>query len=80
MRLLDYGVGEEFKGNIEKSLKWLLKNKFSPDHPDKNLAGATINIRTRRKKGKIWMTNRDIGTSFALRFLNEYYNRTYGEK
>lgn len=77
MRLLEYGVGEEFKGNIEKSLTWLLKNQFSADHPDENLAGATINIRTRRKKGKVWMVNRDIGTSFALRFLTGYYQRNF---
>ncbi len=73
MRLVKYGVGDEFKENIEKSLHWLLKNKFSKDHPDKNLAGATINTRMRRKKGKIWLTNRDIGTSFALRFFTDYY-------
>ncbi len=80
MRLVDYGVGDEFKSNIEKSLTWILKNKFSANHPDENLAGATINIRTRRKKGKVWMVNRDIGTSFALRFLTEYYKRNYDEK
>jgi uncharacterized protein YyaL (SSP411 family) len=73
LRLSQYVYEDEFKGNIQKSLDWLLKNRFSQDHPDKNLAGATINIRTRRKKGKIWMTNRDIGTSFALRFLADYY-------
>jgi hypothetical protein len=50
-------------------------NRFSEDHPDKNIAGATINLRTRRKKGKIWITNRDVGTSFALRFLTDYYQQ-----
>jgi rhamnogalacturonyl hydrolase YesR len=73
MRLAKYGAGEEFKKNIEKSLHWLLKNRYSSDHPDKNLAGATINTRMRRKKGKIWLTNRDIGTSFSLRFFADYY-------
>jgi rhamnogalacturonyl hydrolase YesR len=74
LRLLKYGEGDMFKKNIEKSLNWLLKNRFADDHPDPNLAGAFINIRTRHKKEKIWMTNRDIGTSFALRFLSDYYN------
>ena len=73
LHLAKLGYHNEFNQNITKSLNWILKNRFAEDHPDKNLAGATINIRTRRKKGKIWMTNRDIGTSFALRFLVEYY-------
>jgi len=77
LRLLQYGVGQEFTDNIEKSINWILKNKFSSEHPDKNLAGATINLRTRRKKGKIWMTNRDVGTSFALRFMSSYYSHYY---
>jgi len=70
----------KFGINIQKSLDWILKNRFAQDHPDKNLAGATINIRTRRKKGKIWMTNRDIGTSFALRFLTDYYHSLNEDK
>jgi len=77
LRLLEYGVGEEFRDNIELSKNWLLKNRFSSDHPDKNLAGAVINIRARNKKGKIWMTNRDIGTSFGIRYLCDYYDYFY---
>jgi hypothetical protein len=80
LRLKDYGVGDEFNQNIEKSLTWLLKNRFADDHPDKNLAGGTINTRMRRKGGKIWLVNRDIGTSFALRFLTAYYERSFKEK
>jgi uncharacterized protein YyaL (SSP411 family) len=74
IRLAEYGVGEEFEPNIKLTLNWILKNRFSADHPDENLRGAVINTRTRRKDGKIWMTQRDIGTSFGLRFLAEYYN------
>lgn len=74
IRLAKYGVGDEFKSNIKKSFDWIVKNRFSVDHPDENLRGAVINLRTRRKHGKIWMTQRDVGTSFALRFLAEYYN------
>jgi len=80
MRLRDYGVGEEFSTNIEKSLHWLLKNRFADDHPDKNLGGATINTRMRHKKGKLWLVNRDIGTSFALRFLTTYYTGAFGRE
>ena len=74
LRLLHYGVGEEFRDNIEKSLTFVLKNRFASDHPDPNLAGAVLNTRTRHRKGKIWLVNRDVGTSFGLRFLCDYYH------
>ena len=73
LRLLEYGVGDEFSENIEKSLDWTLKNRFSADHPDKNLAGGFIELRTRRRFDKLWLTHRDVGTSFALRFLVDYF-------
>src|SRR6218665_906475 len=65
---------KEFDQNIEKSAVWLLKNRYATDHPDPNLRGAVVETRTRFQKGKIWLTNRDIGTSFALRFLVDYMN------
>jgi len=80
LRLLQQGYRDEFKENIQKSLNWILVNRFSENHPDKNLAGATINIRTRRKEDKIWITNRDIGTSFALRFLSVYFQAMESEE
>ncbi|MBO9660709.1 MAG: glycoside hydrolase family 88 protein [Chitinophagaceae bacterium] len=64
----------EFDNNIEKSAVWILKNRYAVDHPDPNLRGAVVETRTRFQKGKIWLTNRDIGTSFALRFLVDYKN------
>ncbi len=74
IRLVGYGVGDEFKENIEKSAEWVIQNRFGNDHPDENLKGAFLNLRTRRKKGKIWMTQRDVGTSFGMRFMAAYYN------
>lgn len=74
LRLLQYGVGDEFKENIDKSTTFLLKNRFAVNHPDPNLAGAVLNSRTRHRKGKIWLVNRDIGTSFGIRYLCDYYN------
>jgi uncharacterized protein YyaL (SSP411 family) len=77
LRLLDYGEDQQFKENLDLSLKWVLANRYASNHPDPNLAGAFINLRTRKKKGKIWMVNRDIGTSFGLRFLSKYYKYYY---
>lgn len=65
---------KEFDENIERSVAWILKNRYASDHPDPNLRGAVLETRTRFKKGKIWLTNRDIGSSFALRFLTDYVN------
>ena len=79
IRLIKYGVGDEFKANVERSARWVINNRFSADHPDKNLAGAVINLRIRHKKGKIWMTQRDVGTSFGIRFLVSYYKYKFGE-
>ena len=77
LRLLKYGVGDEFKSNIEKSKKWILKNQISINHSDENLAGAFPEIRSKSKKGKLKVYNRDVGTSFCLRFLCDYYDYTF---
>jgi len=70
---------DEFKENIELSLDWILKNRFASDHPDPNLAGAVINTRLRYKNEKLWLVNRDIGTSFGVRFLAAYHDQYYSK-
>ena len=67
----------EFDSSIEKSVKWIIRNRYAFDHPDPNLRGAVLETRTRFKKDKVWLTNRDIGTSFGLRFLVDYANYKY---
>ncbi len=79
LRLLKYGAGEEFRENIAKSVRWVLKNRYATDHPDPNLAGGFFELRTRRKDGGLWITIRDIATSFGLRFLADYYEFAFGE-
>ena len=74
IRMVEYGVGDEFKDMIDQSAKWVIKNRFGQNHPDENLRGSFLNLRVRTKKGKIWMTQRDVGTSFGMRFLASYYN------
>lgn len=72
MELSDYGF-KEFDPNIQKSALWIIKNRYAVNHPDPNLRGAVVETRTRfNKEGKAWITNRDIGTSFAVRFLTGY--------
>lgn len=73
IRLVKNGY-EEFKDSIELSIKWILNNRFSVDHPDINLRSSVIDTRTRSRQGKIWLTQRDVGTSFGLRFMCDYYN------
>lgn len=79
LRLRDHGV-EGFDEDIELSLEWILKNRYAKNHPDPNLGGAVINTRLRHKKGKLWITQRDVGTTFGVRFLAAYYDYTYGDK
>ena len=76
IRLARYGY-DEFVPNYERSIHWILKNRYSVHHPDPNLRGAVVNTRMRTKKGGIWLTQRDIGTSFGLRFLAAYYQLKY---
>lgn len=71
---------KEFDPAIEKSAKWLIDNRYAQDHPDPNLRGAVLETRTRMKKTELWITNRDIGTSFGLRFLVDYLNFKYANK
>ncbi len=79
MRLIEHQVGQEFLPNIEKTADWVYRNRFSDTHPDPNLRGAFLNTRVRNKKGKKWIVNRDVGTSFGLRFLAKYYDFHYGK-
>jgi len=79
LRLREHGI-EGFDEDIELSLKWILNNRYAADHPDPNLAGAVINTRLRHKKGKLWLTQRDVGTTFGARFLASYYDYTFGDK
>lgn len=71
IKLSNYGY-KEFAPFIEKSVLWILNNRYDEKHSDPNLRGAVLETRTRSKNGKVWLVNRDIGTSFALRFLVDY--------
>jgi len=77
LRLRQYGVGEEFTPQIERALRWVLNNRFAPDHPDRNLANGVLETRVRTKGAGVWIVNRDIATSFGVRFLCDYYNGGY---
>lgn len=74
LRLLKAGFGDEFKDDIELCSNWLLDNQFAKDHPDPNLRGAFVETKVRLKKGKAIVLNRDVGTSFAVRFLADYHD------
>ncbi len=73
LRLVQYAVGEEFLPKIERAAGWILNNRFDADHPDPNLAGAVLETRVRTKGAGVWLVNRDIATSFGVRFLCDYY-------
>jgi len=78
LRLKDYGY-DEFDDTIETLVDWIIANRFAPDHPDPNLAGAVINIRQKFSRGTLRMINRDVGSTFAMRFLALYLRDLRGE-
>jgi hypothetical protein len=80
LQLYRHGVGEEFIGNIERSFRWIMHSRFSVNHPDPNLAGGVYNLRVRGKGEGMAVVQRDLGTSFGLRFLAAYYRHTFQVK
>lgn len=68
----------EFDESIEKSLNWVLANRFPADHPDPNLAGGFIETRSKRDQEQHIIHVRDIATAFGMRFLSKYYKFYYG--
>nr|WP_298995651.1 hypothetical protein [uncultured Allomuricauda sp.] len=73
LRLLELGH-VDFKANIKKALDFTLKNQFSAEHPDENLAGGYYEIRQKAKdNGKMKLIYRDIATAFGLRFLSDVH-------
>ncbi len=80
IRLQNLDKEHDFRENIARSVRWILGNRFSSAHPDRNLAGATLNLRTRKKDGNLYLTQRDLGTAFAMRFLAAYYNDRFKEE
>ncbi|MDR1632971.1 MAG: hypothetical protein LBR97_08900 [Dysgonamonadaceae bacterium] len=76
IRLAGYGY-PEFLPAVERSVHWILNNRYAVDHSDPNLRSGVVNTRMRMKNGSIWLTHRDVGTSFGLRFLSAYYQLKY---
>ncbi len=77
LRLAQHGVGDGFEEHVERSLRWVLANRFAATHPDPNLAGAFYNVRSAPKGSKLQVLQRDVGTSFGLRFLATYYRAKF---
>jgi hypothetical protein len=78
LRLKDYGF-TEFAPTIAVFADWLIANRYAADHPDRNLAGAVIDTRLKLSGGKVALFNRDVGSTFGLRFLSLYLRDRRGE-
>lgn len=74
LSLREHGY-EEFDDAIERTARWLLASCYASDHPDPNLAGAVLNTRVRSGAEGARIVQRDVGTTFGLRFLTEYAER-----
>ncbi len=78
LRLKAYGYSE-FDPTVTLFADWLLRNRFAANHPDPNLAGAVINTRQAMRGGTLELENRDVGSTFALRFLSLYLRDLDGQ-
>ena len=74
LRLAEHGMGE-FDQAIERTARWVLANRYADDHPDPNLAGAVVNTRLKSSDDGVRLIQRDVGTTFGLRFLAAYAAR-----
>lgn len=71
---------DEFDAAIERSLTWVLANRFPATHPDPNLAGGFVETWTKHRAHGIEVLVRDIASAFALRFLAEYREQIHGPR
>jgi hypothetical protein len=78
LRLKDYGY-TEFAPTIAVFADWLIANRYAASHPDRNLAGAVIDTRLKLGGGEVALLNRDVGSTFGLRFLSLYLRDRRGE-
>lgn len=74
LRLRDHGY-DEFDPHIDRSLRWLLANRYPARHPDPNLRGGFLETWTKTGDDGTRIQVRDIATAFALRFLAAYHDR-----
>jgi beta-glucuronidase len=74
LRLRDHGH-DEFAPHVERSLAWLLANRYPADHPDPNLRGSFLETWVKQDDAGTRIQVRDIATAFALRFLAAYHDR-----
>ncbi len=77
LRLRDHGY-PEFAPHAERSLDWLLANRYPADHPDPNLRGGFLETWVKQDDAGTRIQVRDIATAFALRFLAAYHDRCCG--
>jgi len=67
LRLRDFGKSD-FDAAIDRSADWLIKNRYSADHPDANVAAAVVNTRYKTGGGKTQLIQRDVGSTW-IRFV-----------
>lgn len=79
LRLLRLGEGEEFRGNIDRSFRWVMANRYPESHPDRSLAGGFMELRMTVRNGKSVLIHRDIATAFGLRFLAAVHRWKYAQ-
>jgi hypothetical protein len=62
----------QFDPQIHAAARWLVANRFGSDHPDPNLRGLVLELRTKRDASGPTILQRDLGSLFAARFFEAY--------
>jgi hypothetical protein len=62
----------QFDPQIHAAARWLIANRFATDHPDPNLRGLVLELRTKRSATGPTILQRDLGSLFAARFFEAY--------
>jgi hypothetical protein len=76
IRLGKLGYHGTFGDNIDRSARWVVRNRYSSSHSDPNLSGGFVETRVKRRGDRRITLHRDLATSFGLRFLAAYLDYT----
>jgi hypothetical protein len=61
----------DYRDNVRQAALWLVNHQFPLDYKIREVRGAFKDLKFRGGRGVV--VNRDLGSSFGVRFLVKYY-------
>ncbi|MGE0633551.1 MAG: hypothetical protein AB7O96_14150 [Pseudobdellovibrionaceae bacterium] len=71
LKLSNPVIGPDFSRNINQAALWLVNHQYSEDFHIEEVRGAYKDLKIKPRQNET--LSRDLGTSFGIRFLVEYY-------